>query len=112
MSTLVKSDSFANDWYGWLTNECGHGWVGFVLSLPLLALGCPDAPTVFIVWLLYFFIVEVVDQKLRLVYDGISDSLHVVFGSWLAVLLPEYGQAMLVAVGWGIVLAYGVWRRI
>ena len=79
--------------------------------LPLLGLGCPLIPALFVTWLAYFVIIEVIDQRLELKRDAISDSLHVLFGAWIVGVLPNYGQALLIMAGWGLVLAYGYWRR-
>ena len=108
---LIESDSFQHDPFGWVGNQSGHGWIGVAIGLPMLALGCPLPLALTLTWVLYYLVFEMLLQGLVLPMDSFSDSLHPVFGLSVVGLLPNYDQALLVMGGWGLVLAYGFWRR-
>jgi len=37
MTSLTKPDNFKNDWYGWITNQCGHVVLGQMLFVGFMA---------------------------------------------------------------------------
>ena len=103
---MIDPDDFANDWYGWLTNQCGHIVLGLGAGLVVPIWG-PVTMAAF-----YWLVVEVVLQRNRLWRDSIMDTFFVMAGGSL---LPAYDighlQALTVAAIAGCMLGFGVWKR-
>lgn len=38
MTTLIEPDNFKNNWYGWITNQCGHVILGQMLFIGFMVI--------------------------------------------------------------------------
>lgn len=102
----MKSNDFADDWYGWLTNQCGHICLGLALDLVMTELGMPIWWRLGLIILLYWLLIEVFAQRLRLWRDAIMDTAFVAAGvTFMQAPLP-------VAMVCAALLAFGVAQRL
>lgn len=110
---LLAADDQRDDWYGWATNQMGHGVVGMALALlgdPVLA----PLPLLAAIAAGYWLIWERgaqdgVDRR-----DSLVDTGHVVSGAALilAALHGGHGPSCGVAVLWAGLLALGIRARL
>lgn len=106
---MIASDDFADDWYGWLTNQCGHIVLGLGASVLML---WADWWTPVIAAVAYWLLVEGIAQNWKMWQDGVMDTFFVMAGA--SVLLAyEMGAITLigVAVVTGAMLGGGAWKR-
>ena len=75
---MIDPDDFQNDWYGWLTNQCGHIVLRLAVSVAML----------WAVWwspvvaaAAYWFLVEGLTQRWKLWRDSLMDTFFVMAGS-------------------------------
>ncbi|MCH9838798.1 hypothetical protein K0U83_24245 [bacterium] len=106
-----EPDEQLDDWYKWLTTQCGHACVGIAGGLilwPLWGIAAPGA--VFFVYLIAW---EGAYQRFGAgVGDALVDSACVAAGA--AVICGAfvgYWTAVAVAAVWAVFIAWGVWRR-
>ena len=108
---MITSDSFPGDPYGWLTNQCGHGVLGLALAVYGDALGLWWAYPLAAAFL-YWLLIEVLGQRLKLPADAFVDTVNVMAG---ATIPPALARGDLTAVGvltvWGALLGIGYWGR-
>lgn len=102
----MKSDDFADDWYGWMTNQCGHFCLGLGLSLMLGPLGLSVWWQLAVIIVGYWVVIEFVGQRLRLWRDAIMDTAFVAGGTTF-MLAPVIAALICAAL-----LSFGVWRRV
>lgn len=109
----MTSDDFKDDWYGWLTNQCGHIVLGLFVSCVAHYAGLWWLYAPLGAALTYWVVVELWAQRNRLWRDGIADTFFVMCG---ACVLPavNHGNFTLAAVAGasGAGLTYGTWRRL
>lgn len=108
----IRPDDFKDDWYGWLTNQCGHVVLGLAVSVSAYYAGAWLLYAPFFSAFLYWLLVEFFGQSVKLWRDSIADTLFVMLG---ACVLPAYDRgdltlAIVFAVA-ALGFAYGVWRR-
>lgn len=107
---MIDPDDFANDWYGWLTNQCGHIVLGLGVSVAMLWAWWWSPVVAAAV---YWFLVEGWMQRWRLWRDSIMDTFFVMAG---ASVLPSYDMNVLTLVGVMMttagMLGLGTWKRL
>lgn len=110
---IFDPDAFANDWYGYLTNQAGHSYlVGapLVLALsPWFGIAAPVA-----VGVGYGLIWEIGIQRGRLWRDSFEDTVHVTTGAAViaSALTGSHVAAAICLAAQGALLAIGIWRRV
>lgn len=106
---MITPDDFLDDWYAWLTNQCGHIVLGLAVAAVMLPIGWW---TPVVAALVYWVFVEFYGQGMRLWADSLADTLFVMAGGsvfaahdagWLTLL-----GVVSVAGAW---LGFGVWKR-
>lgn len=114
LDTLLEADSQPRDWYAWATNQLGHGVIGMPLALVAHALWVPLLLVPVVVALRYFLIWELLLQTGDDLTDSLWDAVHVGMGAGIMSLALQGNISGLSAlfILWGILLAYGVCRRI
>ena len=90
---LCIPDDFAGDWYGWLTNQCGHVVIGLVPAGIAWFMSAPMLAAFLTIIGAYFLVVEVLLQRLQLPWDSFVDTWFVALGA---------------AVGTGLAMGSGV----
>lgn len=119
---LRAPDSFASDWYGWITNQGSHGaLIGWPLGV-LLMLFMDPIDAVLVGTFAYYFLIERLWQGRGQLRDSIADSYHVGAGiAMLAVPMlavpPDRYLGTLALLGfcwllWVAVLIMGVAKRL
>jgi len=110
---IIQPDDYPYDWYGWLTNQCGHALIG-VVSLGVMWFSNID-PLVAVpaIVIFYFFIVESCLQGLDKPWDSLTDTWFVFLGSLVSSSLITYNAKMFFgsAMVLGISFAVGCLRR-
>lgn len=81
MTNLLTGSNFKNDWYGWITNQCGHVVLGLVLftSLMFLSYSMGEFAPRIAVWSVIaigYCIWEFVIQR-GYKWDGVEDCIFV-----------------------------------
>lgn len=114
LNRLLEADSQPKDWYAWATNQLGHGVIGMPLALVAHALGIPFLLVPAVVALRYFLIWELLLQAGDDLTDSLWDAVHVGMGAGIMSLALQGNISGLSAlfILWGMLLAYGVYRRI
>lgn len=107
-----KADEFRDDWYGWLTNQCGHAMVGIIVTIFLNSVGAPWLSVPVVATIAYFVVVEWYGQRLRLLWDAIVDSFHVCMGSLIVHTIPDWKTSAMACAVWCVFLGLGVRKRI
>ena len=108
----MRSDAFARDPYGHLTNPLGHGVLGIAVATVATAGGLPALSHPPIAAALYWLLVEVWGQGLTLLWDSLEDAAHVMAGAALAASLAVSPvTACGVLAVWGLALGWGYWWR-
>ena len=109
----MTSDDFKNDWYGWLTNQCGHIVLGLFVSCVAHYAGLWWLYAPLGAALAYWVIVELWAQKNALWRDSLADTLFVMCGGSIfpAYSQQDYTLAAVAGVS-GAGLIYGVVRRL
>ena len=112
---LLEADDQRGDWYGWVTNQAGHAAiVGQPAGLALWAFGVPPFLVFAVVVTVYLVVWEFLTQGGSDWRDSIMDTANVAAG--VAVILMALGGSVgltgLVLLVWGVLLAFGVWRRL
>lgn len=106
----MTGDDFANDWYGWLTNQCGHIVLGLAVSAVMVLIAPWWSPV--IAALAYWVLVEGWAQRWHLLADSVMDTFFVMVG---ASVLPAHSMNNLTLIGVALIaggaLGLGVWRR-
>jgi len=124
----MTPDAFKDDWYGELTNQCGHTLIGVVLTALVVSVWCavsgepPYKLVAFgLVFLPYALIVEWLMQD-WLEGDSWFDTAMVAFGS-IGVLAPlnwsedhsalDFDPVAFIVVvsGWAVLLTFRVLKR-
>ncbi len=107
------SDAYLDDPLAHAGNQSGHAMIGVGLSLVAAVLGVGEVAALTI-GAAYFLLIEWAWQRLKLFWDSIEDACHVTLGAALVHAMHYYGPVAALAVfcGWGVVLAFGMWRRI
>lgn len=109
---VFQPDEQLNDWYGWLTVQCGHsviGQAGAFILLPFF--GAYLAPVM--VGLVYLVAWEWAVQRFRAgIGDGLTDTACTMAGaSVLCGMTVGYGTAAICFAAWAALLLFGVLRR-
>ena len=94
--SLLEADDFYSDWYGWLTNQLGHTFLGLFLYVTICLLHYAvvgeypyRAESWFIIVYGYLFF-EFAVQRGDKFWDSIEDSLFVSYGAGiLAITFKE-----------------------
>lgn len=106
----MMGDDFPDDWYGWLTNQCGHMVLGLASSVVMLWAG---GWTPLSAGVVYWLVVELVLQRGKLLADSLMDTFFVMAG---ASVLIAYDMGPLVLVGVALIVAGmlggGIWKRL
>ncbi|MDZ7906412.1 MAG: hypothetical protein U5N55_12000 [Cypionkella sp.] len=112
--SLFPPDDFANDWYGYATNQAGHALIIGSPSAMILAPWLGYVATPVIVALVYGIVWEWIVQGGRLWRDSVEDTAHVMTGASLICGALAYGYWVVVVclVAWLCLLAFGVYRRV
>lgn len=82
MTTLNEPDNFQDDWYGWITNQCGHMVLGQVLFIVLSCVAFftigefPYRNTVWLAIAVGYLVWEFVIQR-GYKWDSVEDSIFV-----------------------------------
>jgi hypothetical protein len=107
---MIDPDDFARDWYGHVTNQCGHIVLGLAIASIAAALGF-WWPIPLAAAFLYWLCAEYWLQRAGLLWDGLEDASFVAVGaSFPFTIAGSWLQLGLVA-GVAVVLAIGAWRR-
>lgn len=102
----MKSDDFADNWYLWLINQCGHICLGLALDVLMTEIGLPIWWRLGLIIGLYWLLIEVFAQRLRLWRDAIMDTAFVAAGvTFMQAPLP-------VVVISAMLLAFGMLQRL
>jgi hypothetical protein len=111
---VMFSDNFDDEPLAHAGNQCGHAMIGLGLWL-LAAVIWPGVGEVaaLVIGAVYFLSVEWAWQRLKLLADSIEDACHVTLGAVIGFVLHHHGPEAALATfcGWGVVLAFGMWRR-
>lgn len=103
----MRSDAFARDPYGHVTNQCGHVVLGLAASILTPWHFGGDIVTISAV---YWLVSEVLLQRRRLYLDAAQDTAFVAAGAAVPFALSiGYAWALVLAVG--AALALGAWVR-
>ena len=110
---IFAPDDFADDWYGYLTNQSGHAYlVGCPLALIVSPWwGLVAAPIIIAVC--YGIIWELIVQHGRDWRDSLEDTVHVMAGASV-ICAAISGDIWTVAgclAAQAVLLGIGVWRR-
>lgn len=107
---MIEPDDFRDDWYAWLTNQCGHIALGLAVAAVMLPFGWW---TPVVAALVYWVVVECWGQGVALWRDSIADTFFVmVGGSVFAAHDAGWPTLLGVFVIAGAWLLFGVWRRL
>lgn len=112
---LLEADDQRGDWYGWVTNQAGHAAVvGQPAGWALWALGAPAFLSFAVVVSVYLVVWEFLVQGGADWRDSIMDTANVAAGVAVMTMALEgsVGLTGLVLLIWGVLLAFGVWRRL
>ena len=63
---LRSGDDFLDDWYSWLTNQCGHAMIGVVSTVVFSAMGVAWTALPLAISVVYFIVIEWWVQRLQL----------------------------------------------
>jgi len=109
---MFDPDGQNGDWYGWVTNQCGHIVLGLAIATLGLLAGWPWLVMPVMAAALYFMMVEWFGQGLALWRDSIMDTVFVMVGvSYVAAM--DHGPVTasgVLSVG-GVMLGFGAWKR-
>jgi len=90
--TTLEADNFKNDWYGWITNQCGHVVLGLVLFcfLMMLSFLSGEFASRWVVWSsigLSYIVWEFIIQR-GYKWDSVEDCIFVCgYGAGLPALV-------------------------
>lgn len=116
-----KPDSFRDDPYGYLTNQLGHGWLGFSLNtwvcwvLYTFGGAWPNQVSVYLwVTAVYFILWEAGTQGWR-GWDSIEDTAFVAYGGSVWAYVDMYyviDRVFAFTIGAMALVSYGVVKRL
>ena len=104
---MIHSDAFLGQPYAYLTNQCGHMILGLAVAV-FTPLHWGFDPV--IAALIYWLLIEVLDQRLRLFWDAAEDTMWVMIGAMI-LTIHDWGQMQYLMAMAGAGLAFGYWRR-
>lgn len=109
--SIITSDNFAGDAYGWAGSAALHFCLGLATSTLLGDLGASLWAYPFAITAIYFFVVEVLDQKFTLKRDALLDTFYVSCGA-VYYVAPNNWTDSAVALVAAAVGAWQVWVRL
>ena len=100
---MLEADNFSNDWYGYATNQAGHGYlIGFPAGYVAMSLGATVAGGAAVIFVVYLVLWEWLTQRSKNIADSLEDTAHVVLGALVVMswqVWPFALQVMMIAVG-------------